>query len=66
MLRSFTRLALGKGIFGGSRPWLIAGVAATGVRLFARMARRQPELVYSETLESGHSLVISHFGRDEA
>ncbi|MDQ6910986.1 MAG: hypothetical protein M3Z84_09445 [Actinomycetota bacterium] len=64
MLRSIARLALRKGLFGGSRGWLVVGVGATGLRVFAKAARRKPEVVYRETLDTGHSLVISHLGRD--
>jgi hypothetical protein len=66
MLRTLARLALGKGFFGGSRGWLAVGVAATGLRVFAKMAKREPEVVYRETLDAGHSLVISHFPRDKS
>ena len=66
MLKTLSRLALGKGLLGGSRPWLVVGVAATGLRIFARMARREPEVVYRETLEAGQSLVISHVARDKS
>ncbi|HEX8771682.1 MAG TPA: hypothetical protein VF711_13025 [Acidimicrobiales bacterium] len=66
MLRALARLALGKGLFGGSRAWLAVGVAATGLRVFAKMAKREPEVVYRETLDAGHSLTISHFVRGKA
>lgn len=61
MLRALSRRALSKGLFGGSRAWLVVGLATTGLRIFARMAKREPVVVYSETLDAGHSLVISHF-----
>jgi hypothetical protein len=66
MLRALSRLALGKGFFGGSKPWLAVGVAVTGLRIFVKMAKREPQVVYSETLDAGHSLVITHFTRDGA
>ncbi|MDQ6927891.1 MAG: hypothetical protein M3159_04420 [Actinomycetota bacterium] len=66
MLRSLSRLALGKGLFGGSRPWLAVGVAATALRVLVKMAKKEPEVVYRENLEAGHSMVISHFGSDKA
>jgi hypothetical protein len=65
MLRTLTRIALRKGLFGGSRPWLMVGVAASGLRILARMAKNEPVLVYRDTLEVGHSLVISHFPPDQ-
>ncbi len=66
MLRTLSRLAFGKGILGGSKPWFYVGVAVTGLRLLGRMAKREPEVVYSETLDAGHTLLISHLTRDKA
>lgn len=60
MLRSLTRLGLFRGLLGGSRFWLALGALAVGVRTIARMASRKPEVVYSEDLEPGQSLVITH------
>jgi len=49
-----------KGLIGGSKPWLILGAVAGGVRLLGRMAAREPEVVYCEKLEPGQRVVISH------
>jgi hypothetical protein len=65
MLSAVLRMALRKGLLGGSRPWLIVGVAATGLRIFSRLARRQPVVVYRDKLDAGQSLVISHFPRSK-
>jgi hypothetical protein len=60
VLKTLVRIGLTKGLLGGSKPWLILGAAAGGVRLLGRMAAREPEVVYCEKLEPGQRLVISH------
>jgi len=60
MLRSLTRLGLFRGLLGGSRLWLVLGAVAVGFRTIARMARREPDVVYSEPLQPGQSLVVTH------
>lgn len=63
MLRSLIRLGVVRGLFGGNRGWLALGAAAAGVRGLARLARKEPDVVYSEDLEPGQSLLISHLTR---
>jgi hypothetical protein len=46
-------------MLGGSRPWLIVGVAAGGVRLLGRVVRKQPEVLYCEQLSPGGAIVVS-------
>ncbi len=60
LLRILARNGLRKGLLGGSKPWLIVGAAAGGIRLLGRMAGREPAVVYCEKLEPGERLVISH------
>ncbi len=60
MLRTLTRLGVVRGLLGGSRGWLALGAAATGLRLVGKMARKEPKVVYSEILEPGQMLVITH------
>lgn len=60
MLRTLFRTGVRKGVFGGSRPWLVIGAFAGGIRLLGRMAAREPEVVYCEKLEPGQRVVISH------
>ncbi len=60
MPRRVTRIGVIRGLLGGSRSWLVLWAAATGFRLVAKVLRRQAEVVYSEELEPGESLVITH------
>ncbi len=60
MLRTLTRMAVAKGLLGGSRRWLAVGTAAVSVRALARLAAKEPKVVYSEELLPGQSLVITH------
>ena len=53
------KTGLRRGIFEGSRAWLVVGVAAGGVRLLGRFARREPEVVFTETVKPGHTLMIT-------
>ena len=60
MLRTLLRMGFRKGLVGGSKPWLLLGATAGGIRLLGRMARREPEVVYCEELHPGQRLVITH------
>jgi hypothetical protein len=62
MLKSLVRIGFARGI-GGSRGWLALGVVAGGLRLLRRMAKREADVVYSEELHPGQSLVIQHIPR---
>jgi hypothetical protein len=53
------RRGLSKGVLGGSRPWLAVWVVLVGLRVLRRVLRDEPEVVYSEKLEPGETLVIS-------
>ena len=60
VLKTLFVTGLSKGLVGGSKPWLVVGAVAGGIRLLRRMAAREPEVVYCEKLEPGERLVISH------
>ena len=60
MLRSLTRMGVVRGLLGGNRGWLAIGAVATGLRALGRMARKEPKVVFSEQLDPGQSLVITH------
>ncbi|HWC10278.1 MAG TPA: hypothetical protein VG455_03555 [Acidimicrobiales bacterium] len=63
MLRSLTRLGVVRGLLGGNRGWLALGAVATGVRAVGKMARKEPKVVFSEELDPGQTLVITHLTR---
>ena len=54
------RNGLRRGLLGGSRPWLIIGGVAAGIRILRKIAGSEPVVVFSEKLEPGDSLVIAH------
>jgi hypothetical protein len=62
MLKVLRRVGLARGI-GGSRAWLAIGLTAGGLQLARRALKREPDVVYSEELHPGQSLVIQHFPR---
>jgi hypothetical protein len=59
VLRSLTRVGLRRGLLGGSRPWTVLFVVAGGLRLLQRIAEGK-EVVFSEKLEPGTTLVITN------
>jgi len=60
MLRTLTRLAITNGLLGGSRRWLAVGTVAMSLRAVARLAAKEPKVVYREDLAPGESLMIRH------
>lgn len=56
-LAPLARRAWRRGVLGGERKWLAAGIL---VWLLRRIRRRKEDVVYSETLTKGHYLQISH------
>ncbi len=53
-----------RGVLGGSGPWLVVGAGALVVKLVSR--GRTPKVVYSEQLEPGQAIVVSHLAGDGA
>ena len=53
LIRILRRNGIRKGIFGGSRGWAAVAVGTWGYTTLKRLARREPELVFSEELEAG-------------
>ena len=60
MLRSLTRLGVYRGLLGGNRGWMALGGVAVALRALGRMARKEPKVVFSEQLDPGQTLVITH------
>jgi CRP-like cAMP-binding protein len=59
VLRSLSRVGFRRGLLGGSRPWTVLFVVAGSLRLLRRIAEGK-EVVFSETLEPGTTLVITN------
>jgi hypothetical protein len=56
--RRITRAAIGRGVFGESRFWLVVAIVL-GIRFLARkLGGGEPELLYSEELGPRDRLVI--------
>jgi hypothetical protein len=63
LLRIGLRQGLGRGLLGGSRPWLVLGGVALAWRVVRKIAGSESVVVYSERLEPGQTVVIAH-GRE--
>jgi hypothetical protein len=48
-----------RGPLGGSRQWTLLWAVLLGVRLLRRVTRSEPEVVFTETLRPGESLLIA-------
>jgi hypothetical protein len=64
MLRYLRRRATLAGPLGGSRQWTFVWAVLVGVRLLRRFTRGKEEVVYSEVLHPGESLLISGDDRE--
>ena len=62
LLDTARSLGLTRGVFGDSRPWLVIGGLAWGVRALQWARRPSPETLLREVLEPGETVVISHGG----
>ena len=60
MLRSLTRLGVYRGLLGGNRGWMALGAVAVGLRGLGRLAAKEPKVVFSEQLDPGQTLLITH------
>lgn len=58
------RRAMLRGPFGGSRPWTVLWAVLLGARLFKRVTRSGPDVVFTGTLEPGASLLITAGDRE--
>ena len=62
LLETARRLGVMRGVFGDSRPWLVIGGVAWGIRALQWARRPSPETVLREVLEPGETIVIRHEG----
>lgn len=60
MLNFLVRNGLRRGLLGDSRPWLVLGAAAWGLRFVKKSWGKELETVDREELRPGETLVISH------
>jgi hypothetical protein len=60
MLRTLTRLGVVRGLLGGNRGWMALGGVAVGLRALGKLAAKEPKVVFSEQLDPGQTLVITH------
>jgi hypothetical protein len=63
VLTRLRRIGLARGL-GKSNAWLAVGVTAWALQTLKRFATREPKVVYSERLNPGERLVISHLPPD--
>jgi hypothetical protein len=61
----FFRQATRRGILGGSRAWTAVWALILAVRVARRLLRAKPDVVYSERLQPGESLLITHLPAGE-
>jgi hypothetical protein len=59
MLELLRRNGLRRGLVGGSRSWMVAGGLAYALRALRWVVRRDTEVVFSEELRPGESLIIT-------
>lgn len=52
LLRILTRRGLTRG-FAGSHTWMAIGATAAGIRMFRRLARSEPEVLYRTVVKPG-------------
>ncbi len=52
--------AMRKGLLGGSRFWSVVGTLGIAMRVWRKIVKDEPEVVYSEELAPGQTILISH------
>ena len=58
ILRRVVRTGLRRGLFEGSRAWLVAGVTVGGFKLLKRVFGEAPETVYEAEIKPGHGIEV--------
>jgi hypothetical protein len=64
MLKYLRRRATLKGPFGGSREWTILWALLLGLRLLRRITTKKPEILLTERVGPGETLVITGIDRE--
>lgn len=64
MFRFLRRRATLKGPLGGSKQWTLVWAALLGLRLLKRLTSSKPEILLTERLAPGESLLISGVDRE--
>lgn len=57
-LRRLTTMGFSRGV-SGSRPWMITGLVAVGLRALRRIANPPPKTMFSTQIKAGDSFAIS-------
>lgn len=57
--------AVTNGFLGGSRFWTVVGTLGLAMKVLRKITREAPEVVYSERLSPGETILISHDRRAE-
>jgi hypothetical protein len=60
ILDALRRAGIDRGLLGGSRPWLVVGALAWGLRLARWAMRRHERVLLLEELAPGERLLITH------
>ncbi len=60
MLRYLHRRAQLRGLFGGSKGWTLVWAVIFGARMFKKAITREPQVVYSEVLGPGETVIVRH------
>jgi len=63
LLDYLVRKGARRGLFGGETVWLVVGGGALALRAALKVARKSEEVVFSEKLGLGETLVITHVPR---
>lgn len=58
MLSRLIRMGIRRGLIGGSRPWLVVGMAAAAAAVVRRIVRQRPETVFTTPLRPGEALEV--------
>jgi len=64
LIRRGVRVGMRRGLGEGSRPWLVLGAVALGVRLLRWMARPGGATIVTELLEPGQAILVTHLTND--